>query len=114
MAATTEGAGPVPGLSSLQLGFTVLGDYDAVQRFVSEVQTGTERLLLVSAVTATSQTAADAGGGRPATAAGDVEATFTAYAFTLADSAAADAAATEQEQQGSLPTSSRDPFTPLD
>jgi hypothetical protein len=105
------GAGSVPVLSRMQLGFTVLGDYDAVQRFVSEVQTGTERLLLVSAVTATSQAATDASGGRPATAAGDVEASFTAYAFTLADPAAT--AIPAEEQPGSLPTSDRDPFAPL-
>jgi Tfp pilus assembly protein PilO len=113
-AAPGGGTSTVSGVESMQVGFTVIGSYEAVARFVADVQTGTERLFLVSAITATSLDEAAAGAGRPATATGDVEASFTAYAFMLPASGAVDATAGADEGQGSLPESDRDPFIPLD
>lgn len=103
----------VAGMESMQVSVTVIGSSDAVGKFVSELQTGIDRLLLISGVTATSQSQSGAGGGRPATAAGDVEASFTAYAFSLKESGTADETA-DVEGTGELPASGRDPFIPLD
>ncbi|MCZ2824688.1 MULTISPECIES: hypothetical protein [unclassified Modestobacter] len=82
--AVSDGSTPAVAVLSMQVSVSVIGSSDAVESFVSELQTGTDRLLLISGLTATSQDAAIAGGGRPATATGDVEASFTTYAFTMA------------------------------
>ena len=85
-AATTEAekepATP-PGFVAIPLSVTVLGSYENVVAFVGDLQNSTARLFLVTSFVGTAQDEAEAAGGRPATAVGDVEIVVTGYTYVL-------------------------------
>lgn len=61
------------GFVGIPISITVVGDYQAAVSFVSSLQTGTERLFLVTSFQGTAMDESDASGGRPATVVGDME-----------------------------------------
>jgi Tfp pilus assembly protein PilO len=65
---------PAPeGLVTMPVSLTVLGSYEDVLAFVSDLQNVLPRIYLVTGLTATGQTEGAASAGRPATRPGDVE-----------------------------------------
>ena len=78
-------AGPVT--VSIPLVTTVVGDYFEVKAFLEELQTGS-RAHLVTDLSLTAETPAEATGGKPATRPGDVTMTVTGSVFALRDLAA--------------------------
>lgn len=88
--ASTPPASAAPaGLVSVPLGMTVVGAYENVRTFLDALQVGTQRLYLVESVVGARQSDAEAGGGRPATAVGDLEVNVTGYLFVLPDTSVA-------------------------
>ena len=87
-AAGAAPAAQIPGFVAMPFSLTVVGTYSNTQAFLSQLQTGTERLFLVTALSGNSQVQADAAGGRPATEPGDIELTVTGYTYVLEDSIA--------------------------
>ena len=81
--------GTVPGFYTVPITLSSLGTYDASVAFLRSVQEDASRLYLISSIQATTQQAAGAAGGRPATSPGDIELVMTGYAFVLVDNAAA-------------------------
>jgi Tfp pilus assembly protein PilO len=108
-------ASPVPdGMVAVPMSFRVLGTYDGVSAFLAGVQQGLPRLFLVTALDGTSQDAADAGGGRPAVADGDLELNVTGYLYVLVDqTTVVEPGAEEPTETPALPSSPRNPFLPL-
>lgn len=106
---------PVPeGMVAIPMSVRVLGTYDGVSAFLSQLQQGLPRLFLVTALDGTSQDAADAGGGRPAVADGDLELNVTGYLYVLADqNVVVEPGAEEPTETPALPSSPRNPFLPL-
>lgn len=89
-ATATDGSAPAvapqgQGLVAMPFSMTVVGTYANSQIFLDQLQTGTQRLFLVTALTGNSQLEAEAAGGRPATAAGDIELTITGFTYVLQD-----------------------------
>ncbi|HEY3438349.1 MAG TPA: hypothetical protein VGK35_11750 [Actinotalea sp.] len=79
-------ASAVPdGFVAIPMSITVLGTYENVVAFVGDLQNSTARLMLVTGFTGTAQDEAEASGGRPATAVGDLELVVTGYTYVLAD-----------------------------
>jgi len=80
-------AGPVapPGFVAIPLTITVVGTYDNTVAFLSSLQTGTQRLFLLTGITGTSQQPAEASGGRPELALGDQELQLTGFLYALPD-----------------------------
>jgi Tfp pilus assembly protein PilO len=80
-------AGPVapPGFVAIPVTITVVGTYDNTVAFLSSLQTGTQRLFLLTGITGTSQQPAEASGGRPELALGDQELQLTGFLYTLPD-----------------------------
>lgn len=80
-------AGPVapPGFVAIPVTMTVVGTYDNTVAFLSSLQTGTQRLFLLTGITGTSQQPAEASGGRPELALGDQELQLTGFLYTLPD-----------------------------
>lgn len=107
-------AGPVApeGFVTIPVSMTVVGTYQGVVRFLDDTQNGTDRLLLVAGLQATALQAAEAGGGRPATAAGDLELIITGFAYVLVDPAATSATAPADEQPLPGPVHGRNPLSP--
>jgi Tfp pilus assembly protein PilO len=86
VAAAAAAAAAVPaGLIDVPISMTVVGSYANVLAWVDAVQQQTDRLLLVTTVTGTGQDEAAAGGGKPATAPGDVELVVSGYLYVLPD-----------------------------
>lgn len=102
----------VDGLYVVPLEIGTLGGYEETLAFLTRLQTGGTRLVLVSRITATSQEESGADGGRPAVAAGDLELRFTAYVFVLTES---DAAVVDEEpvDPEPAPSGGPNPFEPL-
>ncbi|HWS58761.1 MAG TPA: hypothetical protein VN257_09485, partial [Actinotalea sp.] len=73
------------GFVAMPMSVIVVGTYDATVNFLAALQTGTERLFLVTRWTATGQDESQASGGRPATAPGDLEFSIGGYAYVLTD-----------------------------
>lgn len=71
------------GLFAIPVTVTVLGSPDETRNYLKRLQQKTDRLFYVSAITAAGQDEAGATGGRPATAAGDLEISITGYIYTL-------------------------------
>lgn len=111
----TQAAAPsgVSGFYTVPISMTTVGSYDAAVAFLRAVQSEASRLYLVSSITATTQEDQGASGGRPATAAGDLELTITGYAYVLIDSAALPVDPTADDDT-TLPTPSGqpNPFVP--
>ena len=94
---TTDGATPaeptgqtattqaVKGFYAIPIDVVVVGTYPNMVAFLDKLQTGNPRLILVSQLAAVSQKDTAAKGGIPALAKGDLELTFTAYAFAMPD-----------------------------
>ena len=73
------------GLVAVPISVTVVGAYPAAVQYLDDLQHVTQRLLLVTGVTATALEEAPATANRPATAAGDVELVVTGYTYVLPD-----------------------------
>jgi hypothetical protein len=105
--------GTVPGFYSVPITLTSLGTYDASVAFLRSVQEDASRLYLVSSIQATTQEAAGANGGRPATSPGDIELVMTGYAFVLVDGAAQPVDPTQvPEESVPVPGGEANPFAP--
>jgi hypothetical protein len=105
--------GTVPGFYSVPITLASLGTYDASVAFLRSVQQDASRLYLVSSIQATTQEAAGANGGRPATAPGDIELVMTGYAFVLVDGAAQPVDPTQvPEETVPVPGGEANPFAP--
>ncbi len=75
----------VPGFYQVPVTLEVIGTYQNVLAFVQDAQVGTSRLLMVTGVTGTSQSVAEESGGRPATAAGDLDVVLSGALFVLTE-----------------------------
>jgi Tfp pilus assembly protein PilO len=113
-AAPAANAAPV-GFAAIPFTMTVVGTYDNGLAFLSDLQNATPRLFLVTALTETSQSKTDAGGGRPATALGDIELTDTGFTYALTDPYAVPAAAAPAAAAPALPgaVAGKNPLVPL-
>ncbi len=113
-AAPAANAGPV-GFAAIPFTMTVVGTYDNTLAFVSDLQNATPRLFLVTALTGTSQPKADASGGRPATAIGDLELVVTGFTYALTDPSAVPAAKDPAAAAPALPgaVAGKNPLVPL-
>lgn len=109
---TPAAAQGVDGLYVVPLEIGTLGGYEETLAFLTRLQTGGTRLVLVSRITATSQEESGAEGGRPAVAAGDLELRFTAYVFVLTESDA-DVVDEEPVDPEPAPSGGPNPFEPL-
>lgn len=103
--------GPV--LVSVPVTMNVVGTYDAAATFLASVQEGAQRLFLVTSTSFVRLDEADATGGRPAVADGDVELTVTGQMYVLPQDAAAVPVPEETTEPEPLPSSSRNPFAPV-
>jgi Tfp pilus assembly protein PilO len=116
---TAEPAAPVgpvapEGLVAVPFAVKVLGTYEATNAFLAALQTGTERLFLVTQVDAAKQEEAEASASKPATAEGDVELTITGFTYVLPSALPTAPSGDEGEVAPvPLPTSDRNPFAPL-
>ena len=75
----------VTGFYAIPIEVVVVGTYPNMVTFLDKLQTGNPRLILVSRIDLVSQQVTGAQGGVPALAAGDIQLTFTAYAFAMPD-----------------------------
>lgn len=88
--AAAAAASAVPdGFAAIPLSITVLGTYDNTLGFLSDIQSATPRLFLVSGFTGTKQEPADASGGKPATKLGDQELVVNGFMYVLPEAAPA-------------------------
>lgn len=112
----TATAAPTPtldlgGLVAVPMSVTVVGSYPSAAQFLDDLQHATQRLLLVTSVTATALEESEATATRPATAPGDVELVVTGYTYVLPDADPLTAAGILDE--GSLPSGTgRNPLLP--
>ncbi|MBD7916843.1 type 4a pilus biogenesis protein PilO [Cellulomonas sp. Sa3CUA2] len=74
-------------LYAIPVTIDIVGTYQNVLAFLADVQSNQPRLLAVETITATSQQAAEASGGKPATAPGDLGLVVAGYLFALPDAA---------------------------
>ncbi|BDO42335.1 hypothetical protein [Cellulomonas sp. NTE-D12] len=88
-ASGTAASGIPAGFTSIPMSVTVLGSYDNTLAFLSDLQTATPRLFLVSGFTGTGQQDSPASGGKPKTSVGDQELVVSGFLFALPDTAAA-------------------------
>lgn len=107
-----------PELVGIPVSVNAVGSYQAVASFLEAVQTGTDRLLLVTTLNGLSLDDAEAASGRPATSRGDVEITVDGYAYVLPESDTATPPAdgeapAEPTEPAPLPQSDRNPFSPV-
>lgn len=116
-AATPEPAEPagVAGFYQVPVTMEVLGTYPNVAAFLEGVQSGTQRLMLVSGLTGTGQQQAEAGGGRPATAPGDLSLVVTGSLFVLQDQTAVPPVVDPAAPKPALPVppADKNPLVPL-
>ncbi|AEE46124.1 hypothetical protein [Cellulomonas fimi] len=112
---TTAAPATPPSFTAIPFSITVLGTYDNVLAFVADLQAGTPRLMYVGGLLGTSQKAAEAGGGKPATADGDLELVITGQTYVLPDALAAaqpvDPAAPVPALPGAVP--GKNPLVPV-
>lgn len=98
------------GFYSIPVTITVLGTYPSTTAFLAAVQTGLERLVLVTSFSAVSQEEAVATDGRPATVLGDVALSISGLTFVLVDPAAGPPV----DESTRLPAATgRNPFLPV-
>lgn len=84
-AGVAPGAVQIPGFVAMPFNMTVVGTYNNAQGFLTQLQTGTQRLFLVTNLVGNGQQQAEASAGRPATAPGDIELTVTGFTYVLED-----------------------------
>lgn len=105
------------GFVAIPMSFKLVGTYANTAAFLQQVQTGTERLFLVTQLDGTRQVAAEATGGLPEIADGDVQLLITGYLYVLDLTGASPSqdVTTEEDPvvQAPLPTSDRNPFAGL-
>lgn len=77
------------GFVAIPLGFSVVGPYENVVAFLEQMQTGTQRLFLVTGFQGDAQEDVQGSGGRPTTAVGDIELYVGGLAYVLTEPAAA-------------------------
>lgn len=125
--APAQAAPPASPLVAVPVSFTVVGTYAGATAFMDALQTAVPRLLLVTSMTAVSQSVSEGTGGRPATAAGDLELTIDGMIYVLppkdatpgadpddpADDQAVNEAGDEQGTLAPLPSTERNPFAPV-
>ena len=94
---------------------TVIGSYDNTLAFLSDLQTATPRLFLVSGFSATGQQDAAASGGKPKTSVGDQQLVITGFLYVLPDTNAAAAPAATPTPTPALPGAvpGKNPLTPV-
>lgn len=114
-AAAPAAAAGSTGLYSLATTINVVGSYQNVTAFLQDLQSGIQRLFLVTGLTGTSQSAADASGGKPRTVQGDLELVISGSMYVLTDAAAALAAPETATTPPVLPVPdpAKNPFLPL-
>lgn len=115
-AAPAAPAGPtVPeGMVAVPFSVKVVGTYDSTSAFLEQLQTGTDRLLLVTHVDEARQQAQEATPAQPAIADGDVELAVTGFTFVLRDlTQPVPADGEDDTAPAPLPTGGDNPFAPL-
>lgn len=121
-AGTDAAATPAPAAPSGPVGFyamstslNIVGSYQNVLGFLSSLQTGSQRLLLVESLTGTALTESEAAGGRPATVLGDLELAVTGSLYVLTPSATAPPVVDPAAAPPALPVPdpAKNPFAPL-
>jgi hypothetical protein len=123
-ATTTDGAAAAPpvkttgvdGFYALSTGLDVVGTYQNVLAFLQDLQTGTQRLLLVESLSGSSLTNSTASGGRPATNPGDLELVVTGSVYVLADTTPAptvDKVPADAPPALPVPDAAKNPLVPL-
>ncbi|CAN5115968.1 hypothetical protein BH11ACT1_BH11ACT1_13750 [soil metagenome] len=112
--APAANAAPV-GFAAIPFTMTIVGTYDNALAFLSDLQNATPRLYLVTGLTGTSQPKADASGGKPATALGDIELKVDGFTYVLTDPSAVPAVAAPATQAPALPgaVAGKNPLIPL-
>jgi hypothetical protein len=101
----------IEGFASIPITLTVVGPEASVMGFLSDIQTQSPRLLLVSGLSITRLAEAEATGGRPAIVAGDIEVGISGALYALkAPAVAAEAPTGAPAERPVLPTSDRNPF----
>jgi hypothetical protein len=103
---------PVDGMVAIPLTVSVVGSVEPVREFLTQVQTGLQRQLLVTTLAVQALEESDGGNRLPAAALGDVEVTIGAYAYVVPTEETG--TAVEPPVTGAtLPASSgRSPFSP--
>lgn len=110
-APTPEPTLATTGLFAIPLGVQVVGTYANVNAFLEGVQTQTGRVYLFATLGWVAQEAQDAQAGRPATAPGDVELTYTGFLFEyIHEDTGVPAEEEPATEPAPLPTSDRNPF----
>lgn len=112
-----EPTGPVPidGFIAVPFQVTVLGEFDGVVQFLDSMQTGMDRLYLVTDLGGVRQQEAEASGGKPDIEDGHVELTINGYFYVLANDLIDQALGIEdvEEEAGEMPRSDINPFEPF-
>lgn len=112
-ATTPLAARGIPGLDVISVSITVVGTYQNILGFLSDVQSTTDRLFLVTGLTATAQQKVAAGSGRPATAAGDLELKVDGLAYVLQDLRGVDPVTPPVTGSLQVPDPAKNPYVPL-
>lgn len=108
------GVEPIPGFVAVPIDVVALGTVPDVVAFLDALQSGPQRLFLVTALDGRGQDEAEASGGRPATARGDLELRITGYVYVLEDTSAAatpDGADASPTPSLPVPDGSKVPFS---
>lgn len=110
-------AAPVIESYAVPVTIDVIGTYENVLAFLQDLQTGTQRLLLVEQIAGSAQKPADAAGGKPQLNEGDLEVLVTGSLYVLPPSAAEvvvpDPAAEPVAPAPLQPANGRNPLLPL-
>lgn len=110
---TAAGPQAPEGMVSIPFTMTVTGPYANGISFLQAVQTGTERLMLVTKVDGFRQEEQEATDSRPAVALGDVQFLVSGYLYVLPSAPVPPTAPVEEPAPQPLPNSDRNPFAPL-
>lgn len=106
----------VAGFYQIAVSMDVIGSYANVEAFLNDLQVGTGRLFVVSALTATGQVDTEAGGGRPATTVGDLELIIAGSVLVLQDTNAAPVAPVDPDAAPPalpVPPADKNPLVPV-
>ncbi|MBO3085551.1 hypothetical protein [Cellulomonas fengjieae] len=110
-------APPVVTTFTVPVTINVVGSYENVLAFLQDVQTGTQRLMLVEQLAGAAQTPSDASGGKPQLNEGDLELIVTGSLYVLPPTDAAvpvaDPAAEPPAPTPLPPANGRNPLLPL-